>query len=309
MSRNLVDRPFVVGRNYIEAAGLSTDVKPTGTIITGSLFFETDTGKMYVYNETNESWTQFARGGGGGGSLPIHICVEGEYDPQTSKPTVTNPDENVFYLVPTGDTTGDDQFKAWVYSEGRWESWESMSVEIPQSDWNQTNTAATDYIKNKPAIKAGTGTSSILEASASAASEPNSHAEGGGTTASGAQSHAEGGGTTASGAYSHAEGVGTQASGAKSHAEGFQTIANHASQHVFGEFNIADSSAAAATERGNYVEIVGNGTINARSNVRTLDWSGNEWLAGNLTAAGGSITIGSTTITEVQLQALLALLN
>lgn len=81
------------------------------------------------------------------------------------------------------------------------------------------------------------------------------------------------------------------------------TIANHESQHVFGEYNEADPSQAEAYERGTYVEIVGKGTAyNARSNARTLDWNGNEWLAGNL-------TLGSTTLTEAQLQALLALLS
>jgi chitodextrinase len=52
----------------------------------------------------------------------------------------------------------------------------------------------------------------------------------------------------------------------------------------------------------NYVEIVGNGTAtDARSNARTLDWAGNEWLAGNLTAAGGTFTLGATALTEAQL--------
>jgi hypothetical protein len=46
---------------------------------------------------------------------------------------------------------------------------------------------------------------------------------------------------------------------------------------------VADT-AGSASARGDYVEIVGNGTAdNARSNARTLDWSGNEVLAGSLT--------------------------
>jgi hypothetical protein len=110
------------------------------------------------------------------------------------------------------------------------------------------------------------------------------HAEGGTTTASGTASHAEGWGTTASGDQSHAEGNDTIASAPSTHAEGNSTIANHASQHVFGEFNVADPSAADAYLRGTYVEIVGNGIEEgARSNARTLDWDGNEVLAGKLT--------------------------
>ena len=130
-----------------------------------------------------------------------------------------------------------------------------------------------------------------------------SHAEGNNALASGTDSHAEGLRTTASGENSHAEGSNTAASGNTSHAEGEYTIASRAYQHVFGSYNIADTSGATENVKGEYVEIVGNGTgANTRSNARTLDWNGNEWLAGNL-------TLGNTTLTEAQLQALLALLS
>ncbi len=46
------------GKNYIEAAGLSTDTKPIGTIITGSLFMEADTGDVYVFDEESGDWTK-----------------------------------------------------------------------------------------------------------------------------------------------------------------------------------------------------------------------------------------------------------
>lgn len=128
------------------------------------------------------------------------------------------------------------------------------------------------------------GMYSHVEGSNNVASGGLSHAEGGGTTASGTTSHAEGNGTTASSDYSHAEGGQTTASGQASHAEGTSTIAKHKSQHVFGEFNIEDTSTNKSYQRGTYVEIVGNGSnANSRSNARTLDWSGNEVLAGKLT--------------------------
>ena len=176
-------------------------------------------------------------------------------------------------------------------------------------------------------IKAGSGAGSIAEGfytiasglvshaegQATNASGRGSHAEGNGTIASGDVSHAEGQTTTASGGSSHAEGAGTTASGEKSHAEGLQTIANHASQHVFGEYNVADPSTANTSSRGTYIEIVGNGTKNgkteSRSNARTLDWDGNEVLAGGLTVGAAGITIGNTTITESQLTYLLSLVQ
>ena len=111
-----------------------------------------------------------------------------------------------------------------------------------------------------------------------------SHAEGSRTTASGRYSHSEGRQTTASGESSHAEGGSTTASGIYSHAEGYVTTAQRRSQHVFGEYNILDTGGSSTSTKGTYIEIVGKGTSSsARSNARTLDWSGNEVLAGKLT--------------------------
>ena len=122
------------------------------------------------------------------------------------------------------------------------------------------------------------------------------HAEGNGVS-SGEYSHAEGS-SAASGDISHAEGNGTVASGDYSHAEGNGTVANHKSQHTFGEYNRKDTNSSASSLRGTYVEIVGNGTSNNdRSNARTLDWNGNEVLAGSLTSQGlTSPTLNGATI-------------
>ena len=168
-------------------------------------------------------------------------------------------------------------------------------------------TASGDYSHAEGNSTIASGYASHAEGNSARASENASHAEGSNTIASGYASHAEGANTIASGVPSHAEGSNTTASGSASHAEGIATIANHASQHVFGEFNIIDPSSANADSRGTYVEIVGNGSNNAKSNARTLDWSGNESLQGSLTLGKG--TADETTITATQLKALLALLN
>lgn len=127
------------------------------------------------------------------------------------------------------------------------------------------------------------GNSSHVEGNNTTASGFASHAEGSNAKANGNYSHAEGQSSTASGDTSHAEGLYTIASGKFSHAEGNYTTAQRKSQHVFGEYNILDT-AGTTTTKGRYVEIVGNGTNGAnRSNARTLDWSGNEVLAGKLT--------------------------
>lgn len=131
------------------------------------------------------------------------------------------------------------------------------------------------------------GTNSVSIGQNNTASGDQSFAEGRETVASGNQSHAEGYQTTASMTRAHSEGSNTVASGTSSHAEGSNTIANHLCQHVFGEYNLADTSTAQPSSRGNYAEIVGNGTSDSsRSNARTLDWNGNEVLAGGLKING-----------------------
>ena len=148
------------------------------------------------------------------------------------------------------------------------------------------------------------GSRSHAENDQTTASGIASHSEGYQTTASGRGSHAEGHQTVASGDYSHAENELAVASGRWSHAEGLGTVANHACQHVFGRFNIADPSTAEPTTFGTYVEIIGNGTSNVsgyQSNARTLDWDGNEVLAGSITLGGAN----GTTLTAALLQTLI----
>ena len=94
----------------------------------------------------------------------------------------------------------------------------------------------------------------------------------------GMTSHAEGYGTNAIGNFSHAEGNGTVASGNTSHAEGSNTIASSMYQHVQGKNNIEDNN-------DKYAHIVGNGVdLHNRSNAHTLDWQGNAWYSGKVTA-------------------------
>ena len=61
MVRILTENAFVEGKNYIEAAGLSTDSKPTAGIVTGSLFMEVDSGDIYAFDETGDgTWNKVA---------------------------------------------------------------------------------------------------------------------------------------------------------------------------------------------------------------------------------------------------------
>jgi hypothetical protein len=126
------------------------------------------------------------------------------------------------------------------------------------------------------------GIGSHTEGNACQALAPYSHVEGSSTiimTGSGG-SHAEGNGCLiqANCNFSHAEGNGCVIKSNYSHAEGTGTIAAGTAQHVGGEYNIEDSTS---------LEIIGNGTTNGRSNARTLNRSGNEWLAGQIQPENG----------------------
>lgn len=115
----------------------------------------------------------------------------------------------------------------------------------------------------------------------------NSSAIGTSNSVTGTHCLAEGYHTTASGLAAHSEGSETNASGDYSHAEGYGTIAQRAYQRVFGLYNIADTEGQNTSAKGQYAEIVGGGTVNSRSNIRTLDWAGNEVIGGNLTVGVG----------------------
>ena len=143
------------------------------------------------------------------------------------------------------------------------------------------------------------GQMSHAEGNGSIASGTGAHSEGYHTTASASYSHAEGYGTSADGSSAHAEGINTVASGSYSHAEGHTTTANHLAQHVFGQSNVPDSSSSSASTRGNYVEIVGNGTAANPSNARTLDWNGNERLAGEVYVNCNGNSTGGTRLAKI----------
>lgn len=86
------------------------------------------------------------------------------------------------------------------------------------------------------------------------------------------------------GTSSHVEGECTTAGGNYSHSEGECTIAGSKGQHVQGRYNITDTS-------NTHAHIVGNGSLNKRSNAHTLDWQGNAWYSGD-------VYVGSTSGTN-----------
>ncbi len=62
MIRNLIEKSFAEGVKYLEAAGLSTDAKPTEGLVTGSRFTEVDTGDVYAFDEVGGAWQKIVGG-------------------------------------------------------------------------------------------------------------------------------------------------------------------------------------------------------------------------------------------------------
>lgn len=63
MIRILTERIIEGQVKYIEAAGLSSESKPTKSIATGSRFTEADTGDVYMFAEGDTpAWTKIAAG-------------------------------------------------------------------------------------------------------------------------------------------------------------------------------------------------------------------------------------------------------
>lgn len=78
-----------------------------------------------------------------------------------------------------------------------------------QSDWEEDDSTDLSYVQNRPAVRASTGTNSVIGGDIA------------NNVASGQYSHAEGTNTFSFGANSHSEGIGTVAFEERSHAEGF----------------------------------------------------------------------------------------
>lgn len=115
------------------------------------------------------------------------------------------------------------------------------------------------------------------------------HSEGTNTIAGGFYSHAVGQNSMAIGDYSYAGGGYAIAYRNYSHAEGYGTRANGIAQFAIGKFNVKDDTTSAF--------IIGNGSSDSsRSNAMYVDFNGNAYFAGTITAKGSAIS-GSTSFT------------
>lgn len=76
-------------------------------------------------------------------TMDIHICTSEEYDAETGMPTIQNPDEKTFYLVPGGE--GNNMFVEWAYVDNAWERFGSADVKLEVATIEETQAIITDY--------------------------------------------------------------------------------------------------------------------------------------------------------------------
>lgn len=61
-----------------------------------------------------------------------YICQQGEYDPDTGRPTIAEPKANVFYFVPTPTPTDESIYQEWMWvpEDERWESFGAAKLTV-----------------------------------------------------------------------------------------------------------------------------------------------------------------------------------
>ena len=108
-----------------------------------------------------------------------------------------------------------------------------------QSNWTNENRNSPSYIQNRPNVRTGIGTGSIIEGDIESndSSGEYSHSEGSFSFSDGNYSHAEGYASNSKGVSSHSEGSLTVALGTASHAEGSSETFNATFTKVSGEAN------------------------------------------------------------------------
>lgn len=61
-------------------------------------------------------------------TMNVHICGSNEYNHSTGIPTIQNPDEKTFYLVPGGSTP--NLYVEWVFVNNAWEQFGSVTIDL-----------------------------------------------------------------------------------------------------------------------------------------------------------------------------------
>jgi hypothetical protein len=104
-------------------------------------------------------------------TMNIHICAQGEYNTSTGVPTISKPDTQTFYLVPSGE--GNDMFVEWIYTNNKWEIFGGARVDL--SDYalkSELPTKVSELTNDSGYLTSYTETDPTVPAWAKAASKP-----------------------------------------------------------------------------------------------------------------------------------------
>lgn len=88
-------------------------------------------------------------------TLNIHICTSSEYNPSTGMPTIANPDQYTFYLVPGGDSP--NLYIEWIYVNNAWEQFGSATIDLEgyartEDLANVATSGSYNDLSNKPVV-------------------------------------------------------------------------------------------------------------------------------------------------------------
>lgn len=114
-----------------------------------------ESGGLEVYMAgTNGEWQTLMEnnaGSGAEGGVSAHICASDEYDATSGLPTIAEPSDTTFYLVP-GTAATNNLYNEFIYVDGEWEliGGGAVSLNIAQADWDEESTDSDAYILNKP---------------------------------------------------------------------------------------------------------------------------------------------------------------
>lgn len=85
--------------------GLSTDTKPTTDIMAGATFFETDTGRLFIYS--GGAWVASGADGRTGSAIPAQATLIGASDGTNLQPLKVDAAQNIYVcLRNAGNTVG-----------------------------------------------------------------------------------------------------------------------------------------------------------------------------------------------------------
>lgn len=190
MIRKIVEQRFDSEKWYLELSGLSSDQKPAEGIITGSLFFEVDTGKFFAFDELSGEWLYMNADAtpitGATITLGSSLTYSGSEQTQSVSSVVLGTSTltaDTDYKVVKNKATDAGDYMLYVYGVGDYSGVIGKAFTVAKA--NGSVSASPDSLSLTPGGDAGTSTLSVTgdgEISVASSAEAVATAEVSGTT-------------------------------------------------------------------------------------------------------------------------------